>query len=171
MQDLGERLTSQVSSSGGGLPGRLDLERDRGARYLGASCQVLGLGLAPTTSVSRDREVDRDLGLGFNGFVALVVRLEMPLPDGVLRGGGEDVRAAHHAQILDDAIFADQRLQNHRALHFHLPRQQWIVGAPTARPNVGSGGRHLYALSSLAGYIRRSLRICGGASVSDRLRR
>src|SRR5580700_9122183 len=36
MQDSVERLTSQVSSSGGGLPGRLDLERDRGALYLGA---------------------------------------------------------------------------------------------------------------------------------------
>jgi hypothetical protein len=35
MQVWGEQLTSQVSSSGGGLPGRLDLDRDRGARYLG----------------------------------------------------------------------------------------------------------------------------------------
>ena len=35
MQDSVEHLTSQVSSSGGGLPGRLDLNRDRGARYLG----------------------------------------------------------------------------------------------------------------------------------------
>jgi len=35
MQDSAQRLPSQVSSSGGGLPGRLDLNRDRGARYLG----------------------------------------------------------------------------------------------------------------------------------------
>jgi len=42
MQNSCGSLPSQVSSSGGGLPGRLDLNRDRGARYLG---QILGLRL------------------------------------------------------------------------------------------------------------------------------
>ena len=35
MQKSAGGLILQVSSSGGGLPGRPDLERDRGVRYLG----------------------------------------------------------------------------------------------------------------------------------------
>jgi len=35
-------------------------------------------------SVGGNREVDRDLGLGFDGFAAFKVRFEVPLADGVL---------------------------------------------------------------------------------------
>jgi hypothetical protein len=35
MQSRGEDLCLSASSSGGGLPGRLDLEKDPGVRYLG----------------------------------------------------------------------------------------------------------------------------------------
>jgi hypothetical protein len=52
----------------------------------------------------------------------------VPLPDGILSGRGQDVRAADQAQILDDSILADQSLKNHRSLHLHLPRQQRIAG-------------------------------------------
>ena len=58
-------------------------------------------------SIGRDRKVDRDLGLGFNRFAALKMRLEMPLPDGVFSGRGQDVRAADDAKILDDSIPAN----------------------------------------------------------------
>lgn len=64
-------------------------------------------------SIGRDSEVDGDLGLGLDRFGALVVRFEMPLLDRFLGGAGQDGRAAEYAQILDQAIAADQSLQNH----------------------------------------------------------
>jgi len=47
-----------MSSSGGGLPGRLDLARDRGVRYLGRKTvrsQVLGLSVRPQVFAYRLR--------------------------------------------------------------------------------------------------------------------
>jgi len=64
-------------------------------------------------SVGRDGEVDGNLCLGLDGVLALIMRLEMPLLHGLLRGAGKNWRTAEHMQILDQAIAADQRLQDH----------------------------------------------------------
>src|ERR1700687_978619 len=77
----------------------------------------------PQRSVGRDGEVHGDPRLGLDRVRALVVRLEMPLLHGFLRGAGQDGWAADHVQILDQAVAADQSLQNNRALHLHLTRQ------------------------------------------------
>src|SRR5580698_3899569 len=79
-------------------------------------------------SVRRDREVDRDLGLSFNCLAALKVWFEVPLPDCVLGRGRQNVRPAYDPEILNDSILADQGLQDHRALHFHLSCEERIVG-------------------------------------------
>ena len=64
-------------------------------------------------SVRGNGEVDGDPGLGLDGFGALEVRFEMPLLDGFLGGAGQDRRTADDAEILDRAVPADHRLQNH----------------------------------------------------------
>ncbi len=50
LQIPGSRLISWMSSSGGGLPGRLDLERDRGARYFWLNFLPVSLSLEPSRS-------------------------------------------------------------------------------------------------------------------------
>jgi hypothetical protein len=65
--------------------------------YMDSACsvwsQVFGLRFLPKTydlrprtdsSVGGNREVDRDLGFGFDRFGAFQVRFEVPLPDRVL---------------------------------------------------------------------------------------
>src|SRR3984885_5076295 len=104
-------------------------------------------------SVRGDGEVDGDPGLGFDGFVALIVRLKMPLLDCLLRGAGQDRRTAYHAQTLNQAVAPDQRLQNHGTLHFHLARQHRIVRLYGTTEDLGSIGGHLHALGGGPGHI------------------
>ena len=49
-----------------------------------------------TTSVGRDGEIDRNLGLRFYRLGSLVVRPEVPLPDCILRRTGQNGRSAEH---------------------------------------------------------------------------
>src|ERR1700687_869311 len=89
-------------------------------RTCGGACPI---SLTTSHSVGRDGEVHGDPRLGLDRVRALVVRLEMPLLHGFFCGAGQDGRAADHVQILDQAIAADQSLQDNRALHLHLTRQ------------------------------------------------
>ena len=96
LQNPASSLIFQVSSSGGGLPGRLDLERDSRRSLFWADIsqmdsrsflrsQESGLRrIWDRSSVGGDREVDGNLGFGFDWLAAFEVRFEVPLPDGVL---------------------------------------------------------------------------------------
>src|SRR5580700_4058652 len=103
------------------------------------------------SSVGGDSEVDSDPGLGFDGIGADEVRLEVPLFDGFLGGAGEDGRTAEHAKILDQAIAADERLQNSGALHFHLAGEKRIAGLHGLAEDVSGIGGNVDALSGVAG--------------------
>src|ERR1700731_1627137 len=52
-------------------------------------------------SVCRNGEVDCDLSLRFDCFVALNMWFEVPLPDSILARGSEDMGTARHLQVLN----------------------------------------------------------------------
>lgn len=118
-------------------------------------------------SVGRNREVHRNVGLGFDGFGAQVVRFEPPLADRVFRGIRQNARAADDVQILNDAIFTDQRSQYDRALHFHLPRQHGISRFDGMRDNRTRIGRHVHPLGGIVGHVCCRL---SGSCCASRLR-
>jgi hypothetical protein len=126
LQALFTRLSSPVSSSGGGLPGRPGLERVSGrSLFLGRlPFPAYSLIVAARFSVSRlpqnldgveiligrDGEIHRDLGLGLDRVGPHVVRFEVPLADCGLSCARKNSGAADHVQILDDSVLADQSL-------------------------------------------------------------
>ena len=73
-----------------------------------------------------DVEVYCDLGFRFDALAVLYVGLEVPFADGLLRGGGQNRRAAQHMQVFDDAVGANQSLKNDRSLDIHALGQQRI---------------------------------------------
>jgi hypothetical protein len=116
--------------------------------------------------IGRDGEVDGDFSLGFDSLAAFEVRAEVPLSNGVFGCRGQYLRTAHHAKILDDSIFSNQRLQDYRSLHFHLPREQWIIRSNRVSHNLGSVGGHLHVLGGIVrdagGGLGIRTRFCNG---------
>src|SRR5271165_6665113 len=108
-------------------------------------------------SVRGNREVYSDASLGFDGVSAQVVRFEMPLLHRFLSGAGEDGRSAEHAEILDQAIAADERLEYDRALDFHLARQQRIAGILRPADDFGGIPGNLHPFAGGADYAGRSV--------------
>jgi len=66
----------------------------------------------------------------------------MPLLHGLARSLRKNRRPAEHLYFLNAAGFAYQSLQNNRALHFHLLREQRIAGV-YARNYLRTSGRKL----------------------------
>jgi len=69
--------------------------------------------LTVADSVRRNSEVNRDLRLRLHGFRAYVVRLEMPLAYRFLCGSGQNRRAAHQSEFLDQPVATDHRQHDH----------------------------------------------------------
>ena len=110
-------LFSSASSSGGGLPGRLRLERvaalvnfcrekKRGRRHQRRPCSW-----TLQSSMSADFEIDRDFCLGFDRLPVLHIGFEAPLLDRFPGRIRQDRRAAQDLQVLNVAFPADQRIQ------------------------------------------------------------
>lgn len=89
-------------------------------------------------------EVDGDYGFGFDPLTVLDDRFEVPLADGLLRSCGKNGRTAYYVKILYDAVGSDHGLQDDRALHVHVLRQQ-RVGC------LRDLSRYRFALGSVGG--------------------
>src|SRR5579864_194448 len=107
-QENSSILFSSVSSSWGRAA-----RAPRTRKSPGRSLFLSSFGIAEEQhSIRGDGEVDGDPSLGFDRFLTQIVRLEVPLLYRFLRGARQDRRTAQHVQILDQAVAADQRLQN-----------------------------------------------------------
>ncbi len=100
--------TSEETRSGESLPLTKPMGGGKGkARH--RSCRIEGSALRQD-SIGRDGEVHRDLSLGLNRIRALEVRLKAPLSNCLARGPSQNGRSAHHMQILNGPIAANERL-------------------------------------------------------------
>jgi len=118
-QKFASVLFSLLTVLGGGLPGRPWIFKNPGrssfvTTFLLKPRSAWGESrMRDRNSVRRNSEVNRDLRLRLHGFRAYVVRLEMPLAYRFLCGSGQNRRAAHQSEFLDQAVATDHRQHDH----------------------------------------------------------
>ena len=120
-QKFASVLFSLLTVLGGGLPGRPGFLKSRALVIVTRFCSMATSArsespqarLTVADSVRRNSEVNRDLRLRLHRLRAYVVRLEMPLAYRFLCGSGQNRRAAHQPEFLDQPVATDHRQHDH----------------------------------------------------------
>jgi hypothetical protein len=78
-------------------------------------------------SLSRDCEIHRNAGFGFDCLTGLQIRLEAPLFHSFAGCRRKNRRSAEDVKVLNISVTSNQGFQYDRTLNLHLLGQKWII--------------------------------------------